>query len=130
MRSTFPYNCCTRVLTHHLGYNAPENLINYANYLDCRIRAYAQLKHDAIRVQSENNRDMRNSAAIQEEMGSRRARSRIRETPSVGVQRSKTLAGRKLRVMTVEKGLLRETKIVQKMIDALLECRVRALSAS
>lgn len=75
---------------------------------------------------------MRNSAAIQEEMGSssRRARAKIRETPSTGVQRSKTLAGRKLRVMTVEKGLLRETKIVQKMIDALLECRVRALSAS
>ena len=132
MRSTLPRNCCTRVLTYRLGYNAPENLINYANYLDCRIRAYAQLKHDAIRVQSENNRDMRNSAAIQEEMGSssRRARAKIRETPSTGVQRSKTLAGRKLRVMTVEKGLLRETKIVQKMIDALLECRVRALSAS
>ena len=39
-------------------------------------------------------------------------------------QRSKTIAGRKLRVMTVEKGLLRETKIVQKMIDGLVECRV------
>ncbi|EPT01060.1 hypothetical protein FOMPIDRAFT_1036411 [Fomitopsis schrenkii] len=105
------------------GYNAPENIINYATYLDCRIRAYGQLKHDAVRVQSENNRDLRNSAAIQEEMGSRRARSRIREIPSTGVQRSKTLAGRKLRVMTVEKGLLRETKTVQRMIDALLECR-------
>lgn len=33
--------------------------------------------------------------------------------------------GRKLRVMTVEKGLLRETRVVQKMIDALVECRVR-----
>ena len=30
--------------------------------------------------------------------------------------------------MTVEKGLLRETKIVQKMIDTLVECRVRVLS--
>lgn len=28
--------------------------------------------------------------------------------------------------MTVEKGLLRETKIVQKMIDALVETRVRS----
>ena len=28
-------------------------------------------------------------------------------------------------MMTVEKGLLRETKIVQKMIDSLVECRVR-----
>lgn len=73
---------------------------------------------------------MRNSVAIQEEMGPRRARPRVREPPSTGVQRSKTLAGRKLRIMTVEKGLLRETKTVQKMIDALLECRVRALSAS
>ncbi|KAF8637605.1 hypothetical protein AX17_002674 [Amanita inopinata Kibby_2008] len=37
--------------------------------------------------------------------------------------RSKTIMGRKLRSMTVEKGLLRETKIVQRMIDALVECR-------
>jgi hypothetical protein len=36
--------------------------------------------------------------------------------------------GRKLRVMTVEKGLLRETKIVQKQVDALLGCRVRISS--
>lgn len=36
--------------------------------------------------------------------------------------------GRKLRVMTVEKGLLRETKIVQKQVDALLGCRVRVSS--
>ena len=32
--------------------------------------------------------------------------------------------GRKLRSMTVEKGLLRETKIVHRMINALVECRV------
>ena len=32
--------------------------------------------------------------------------------------------GRKLRVMTVEKGLLRETKMVQRLTDALLECKV------
>lgn len=42
--------------------------------------------------------------------------------------RSKTIAGRKLKVMTVEKGLLRETKIVQKQIDALLECKVSVWS--
>ncbi|KZT65781.1 ANTH-domain-containing protein [Daedalea quercina L-15889] len=105
------------------GYDAPQNVLNYATYLDSRIRAYSQIKHDAIRVQSENNRDMRNSAAIQEELGSRRGRTKAREPPSIGVQRSKTLAGRKLRVMTVEKGLLRETKIVQRVMDALLECR-------
>lgn len=44
--------------------------------------------------------------------------------------RSKTIAGRKLKVMTVEKGLLRETKIVQKQIDALLECKVSAWNPS
>lgn len=36
--------------------------------------------------------------------------------------------GRKLRIMTVEKGLLRETKVVQKMVNALCECRVRISS--
>ncbi|KAI0035312.1 ANTH domain-containing protein, partial [Vararia minispora EC-137] len=73
----------------------PENLKNYALYLDARIRAFRELKHDAIRVQSETNRDLR----------------------------LKTIMGRKLRTMTVEKGLLRETRIVQKMIDALVECQ-------
>ena len=127
------------------GYNAPENLQNYATYLDTRIRAYRDLKHDAIRVQSETNRDMRNSQAIDEgrlangekpiaaKSGRRRFGSKQKEpveeppapsSSSSGVQRSKTMAGRKLRIMTVEKGLLRETKTVQKMIDALVECRV------
>jgi hypothetical protein len=60
---------------------------------------------------------MRNSAAIEGESVKRKG------VPPPG--RRKTLAGRKLRIMTVEKGLLRETKVVQKMIDALCECRVR-----
>ena len=34
--------------------------------------------------------------------------------------------GRKLRIMSVEKGLLRETKEVQLMINALVNCRVRS----
>ncbi|KAM5544240.1 hypothetical protein V8D89_001900 [Ganoderma adspersum] len=111
------------------GYQAPQNLQNYSKYLDTRIRAYRELRHDAIRVQSETNRDMRNSAAIDDEMeetrGSRNKRGKNSSPqPSSGaVQRSKTMAGRKLRVMTVEKGLLRETKIVQKMVDSLVECR-------
>lgn len=123
---------------HWEGYHAPENLQNYAIYLDTRIRAYRELKHDAIRVQSETNRDMRNSAAIEEDKihaeeertGRRFGRKKGRTSddsgshPSTSLpQRSKTIAGRKLRVMTVEKGLLRETKVVQKMIDALVECR-------
>lgn len=108
------------------GYNAPQNLQNYSKYLDTRIRAYRELKHDAIRVQSETNRDLRNSQAIEEELDhGPRKRSKNTPAPSSTLQRSKTTAGRKLRVMTVEKGLLRETKVVQKMVDALVETRVR-----
>ncbi|KAH8103846.1 ANTH-domain-containing protein [Cristinia sonorae] len=123
---------------HWEGYAAPQNLQNYATYLDTRIRAYRDLKHDAIRVQSESNRDLRNSLAIEEgrveagEKPSKSTRRRFgggRKEEEVGSaatslhQRSKTISGRKLRVMTVEKGLLRETKVVQKMIDVLGECR-------
>ncbi|CAK5275522.1 unnamed protein product, partial [Mycena citricolor] len=89
------------------GYTAPENLQHYSAYLDSRIRSYRDLKHDAIRVQSDTNRDARTNAAV----------------AGTTLQRSKTLAGRKLRSMTVEKGLLRETRIVHRMIDALVCCR-------
>ncbi|TDL23980.1 ANTH-domain-containing protein [Rickenella mellea] len=99
------------------GYSAPQNLQNYSAYLDMRIRTYKDLKHDPVRVQSEVNRDLRVDTSIEED------RQRARGGGSSGPQRSKTIAGRKLRVMTVEKGLLRETKAVQKMITALLECR-------
>ncbi|KAJ4473659.1 ANTH domain-containing protein [Lentinula aciculospora] len=102
------------------GYAAPQNLQNYAVYLDSRIRAYRDLKHDAIRVQAESNRDMRNSASVEED---NYARGRKKEPSASGPQRSKTIMGRKLRVMTVEKGLLRETKAVHRMIDTLVECR-------
>ncbi|KAG6333526.1 hypothetical protein ID866_5562 [Astraeus odoratus] len=104
------------------GYNAPQNLQHYALYLDSRIRAFRELKHDAIRVQSETNRDMRVNNSIEEDMSYPTA-PKAASTKSKGPQRSKTIMGRKLRVMTVEKGLLRETKTVQKMIDALVECR-------
>ncbi|KAJ7812037.1 ANTH domain-containing protein [Mycena olivaceomarginata] len=80
-------------------------------YLDSRIHAYRDLKHDAVRVQSDSNRDARTTAAVN---GS--------ATPAP-LQRSKTLAGRKLRSMTVEKGLLRETRAVHRMIDTLVACR-------
>lgn len=109
------------------GYLAPENLQNYATYLNARIRAYRELKHDAIHVQSENNRDTRLSMSLEED--ARRNRNK-NDSPSKGPARSKTISGRKLRVMTVEKGLLRETRIVQKMIDALVECRVRPFQTS
>ncbi|KAF8551348.1 ANTH-domain-containing protein [Imleria badia] len=106
------------------GYNAPQNMQHYALYLDSRIWAYRELKHDAIRVQAETNRDLRLNNSIEEDMAYStvpppKASSAKSKTP----QRSKTISGRKLRVMTVEKGLLRETKTVQKMIDSLVECR-------
>ncbi|TFK85793.1 hypothetical protein K466DRAFT_177127 [Polyporus arcularius HHB13444] len=70
---------------------------------------------------------MRNSAAIDEDLepqNRKKGKSAPLPSSSSGnLQRSKTMAGRKLRVMTVEKGLLRETKIVQKMVDSLVECR-------
>ncbi|KAL5513285.1 hypothetical protein ACEPAH_3683 [Sanghuangporus vaninii] len=97
---------------HWDGYDTPKNLQNYAIYLDTRIRTYKDLKHDPVRVQSDSNRDARVESAI----GST-ARA------SNGPQRSKTMMGRKLRSMTVEKGLLRETKAVQRTINALVECR-------
>ncbi|EIW79092.1 ANTH-domain-containing protein [Coniophora puteana RWD-64-598 SS2] len=108
------------------GYAAPQNMQNYALYLDTRIRAYRELKHDAIRVQAESNRDMRLNNSLEEDGahsgGSKSSLAKARAEPKTP-QRSKTMVGRKLRIMTVEKGLLRETKIVQKMIDALIECK-------
>ena len=59
---------------------------------------------------------MRNSAAIEDDS--------VKRKGALSQDRRKTIVGRKLRIMTVEKGLLRETKVVQKMIDALCECRV------
>ena len=71
---------------------------------------------------------MRNSASIEEDgyYNNRSRKDRTLKAPALsGPSRSKTIAGRKLRVMTVEKGLLRETKAVHNMIDTLVECRVR-----
>lgn len=94
---------------------------NYALYLDARIRSYRDLKHDPIRVQTDANRDHRTENEIEASRGTNTRKAN-------GPQRSKTIIGRKLRSMTVEKGLLRETKAVQKTIDTLLECRVSCVS--
>lgn len=121
-----PCHCPTYSLRS--GYTPPKNLQHYALYLDTRIRTYRDLKHDAIRVQSETNRDMRLSMSLEED--GRLARNHTFEDNTRKAQpfgaptRSKTILGRKLRIMTVEKGLLRETKVVQKLLDALVECRV------
>jgi hypothetical protein len=106
-------------LLYLIGYNTPENVIHYAHYLDTRIRAYRHLKHDVVRIQSESNRDIRVNN-LDEESRPRGHKDGGDRTP----QRSKTIAGRKLRVMTVDKGLLRETKVVQTMIEQLTNCKV------
>ena len=111
---------------HRIGYATPQNLQVYALYLNSRIRAYKDLKHDAIRVQDESNRDLRTSISIEEDRHTTTSRKdRSKKPPAASLPtRSKTITGRKLRSMTVEKGLLRETKVVHNMIDALVECRV------
>lgn len=64
---------------------------------------------------------MRNSVTtLEEEQGYKTKK----QGNNASLARSKTMMGRKLRSMTVEKGLLRETKVVHQMIDALVECRV------
>ncbi|KAG8822596.1 hypothetical protein FRC17_009507 [Serendipita sp. 399] len=94
------------------GHLLSGNISNYAGYLETRIRAYRDLRHDVIRVQNENNREDRLSGG-----------DSSRETNGAGVSRSKTVGARKLRQLTVEKGLLRETKGVQRQIDSLLQCK-------
>ena len=75
-------------------------------------------------MQAESNRDLRTSASIEEDRHSSR-KDRSTKPPAASLPtRSKTIMGRKLRSMTVEKGLLRETKVVHGMIDALVDCRV------
>lgn len=110
---------CSTLISLVAGYQTPKNLSNYAVYLDTRIRTYRDLKHDPVRVQAEVNRDTR----VEHSLEDARANG---TSSSTGPQRSKTIMGRKLRSMTVEKGLLRETKAVQKTIDTLLECKVRS----
>ena len=43
------------------GYDTPRNLNNYSTYLETRIKAFRELKHDPVRVQAETNRDIRAS---------------------------------------------------------------------
>lgn len=38
------------------GYHPPSNLGAYASYLDMRIRAFRDLRHDLVYLQTESNR--------------------------------------------------------------------------
>ncbi|EGG10529.1 uncharacterized protein MELLADRAFT_47066 [Melampsora larici-populina 98AG31] len=76
--------------------DTPQNLARYANYLLARFKCFAALKHDPIRTRSEAPASLRNS--------------------------SRNGANR-LRTLTVEKGLLREVGTLQKLMDALVDCK-------
>jgi len=76
--------------------DTPQNLSRYANYLLARFKCYAALKHDPIRTRSE-------------------APASLRHTSRNGANR--------LRSLTVEKGLLREVGTLQKLMDALVDCK-------
>lgn len=97
------------IVLGYMAHSLSENLSNYAAYIDTRVRGYRDLKHDIIRIQNENNREERLSGG-----------ESSRQTNG-----SSSSRGKKLRQMTVEKGLLRETKGVQRQIDSLLQCKVR-----
>ena len=78
------------------GNDASQNLAKYATYLDRRIRTYGAIKYDIMRDKSER----------------RGERDGIK-----GCNR--------LRTLSVDKGLLRETTLLEKLMDSLTECKVR-----
>ncbi|OXB36061.1 hypothetical protein LQV05_005497 [Cryptococcus neoformans] len=79
------------------GYVPPASMGAYADYLDNRIRVYRDLKRDLIRVQAESNRRSDGLGAASK--------------------------ARRLRHLPVEKGLLREVKMVQRLLDSLIKCK-------
>lgn len=81
-----------------VGYDAPRMLAPYAAYIDERIKAYKQLQRDPIRTSDSGGRS-RSSSNASEGSGS----------------------GQRLRRLTVEKGLLRETAVAQKVCNRLLD---------
>ncbi|CDU25692.1 related to YAP1802-protein involved in clathrin cage assembly [Sporisorium scitamineum] len=75
------------------GYSAPQTLSVYAQYLDERVRAYRDLRHDVIRS-SDRSRAYSNGASNSS----------------------------RLRKLSVEKGLLREVSATQKVASVLMQC--------
>jgi hypothetical protein len=85
------------------GYDASRMLTPYAAYIDERIKAYRELRRDVIRTSSP-------------ESSSSRSRSN-----SNGAGNEGSGSGQRLRRLTVEKGLLREVSIAQKVCNRLLD---------
>lgn len=98
------------------GYSATKTLQTYAIYLEARITAYKNLRHDPIRVQSENNSNRMSMAGGAGTGG--------------GAGGSAGGRARKLNSLTVDKGLLREVREVQKIVGCLIQCRVSFGGAS
>lgn len=78
------------------GQDAPRTMSNYAAYIDERIRAYRDLRHDV-----------------------------IRSGDSARTRGGADATTHRLRRLTVEKGLLREVAISQRVCSRLLDCAVR-----
>lgn len=85
----------------------------YAGYLDSRIRAWRELKHDLVKVQADSNKRSDGLGA---------ACTSTSHEPWEGADEK--AKARRLRHLPVEKGLLREVQQVQKVLDALLLCKV------
>ncbi|KAL1405247.1 hypothetical protein Q8F55_008873 [Vanrija albida] len=79
------------------GYRPPGSLRAYAGYLDARIRAFKDRKHDMVSLQNESNKR------------------------STGLSASSK--ARHLRHLPVEKGLLREVAQIQTILNALIRCK-------
>jgi hypothetical protein len=97
------------------GYSATKTLQTYAIYLEARITAYKNLRHDPIRVQSENNSNRMSMAGT---------------AGGGGAGGGAAGRARKLNSLTVDKGLLREVREVQKIVGCLIQCRVSFGGAS
>ncbi|WVF67385.1 hypothetical protein IAT40_002141 [Kwoniella sp. CBS 6097] len=79
------------------GFTPPASMSTYAAYLDSRIKCFKEIKHDLVRAQAESNRRSDGLGAASK--------------------------SRRLRHLPVEKGLLREVKHVQKILDTLIQCK-------
>ncbi|KAE8224567.1 hypothetical protein CF319_g2560 [Tilletia indica] len=77
-------------------YTPPRSLTVYAQYIDTRVRAYRELRRDVIRAPDNRNTASTNSSGLS--------------------------GGQRLRRLKVEKGLLREINITQKVMNAVLAC--------
>lgn len=85
----------------------------YGEYIDVRIRTFKDLKHDLVRVQTESNRRSDGLGA-----GCKLLLS------GTTFELTSSAKARRLRHLAVDKGLLREVKAVQRILDALIRCRV------